>query len=168
MLEWIGRGEAELKIRGNRIGSREVERELESINGIDAAVVVARSFEGQGEEMLAAYIVVSRPFDKDQLHQMLSQQLPAYMIPDLYIVLSGFPLLPNGKFDRSNLPAPSRDNTLSSERRALEPSVFAPVSLQEHRLRVAQICQVFAQLLGREHFDHRDDFFDLGETQPLW
>lgn len=167
VLEWIGRGEAELKIRGNRIGSREVERELESINGLDAAVVAARSFEGQGEDMLAAYIVVSRSFSKEELNLMLSQHLPAHMIPDLYIVLPGFPLLPNGKFDRSNLPVPSRSNILSSEKRVLVPLPVAPASLAEHRLRLEQICQVFAQLLGREHFDEHDDFFDQGGNSAL-
>lgn len=167
VLEWIGCGEAELKIRGNRIGSREVERELESINGLDAAVVAARGFEGRGEDMLAAYIVVSRPFSKEELNLMLSRHLPEYMIPDLYVVLPEFPLLPNGKFDRSNLPVPSRSNTLSSEKRVLASLPVSPASLAEHRLRVEQICQVFAQLLGRDHFDEHDDFFDLGGNSAL-
>lgn len=166
-IEFLGRGKAELKIRGNRIAPQEIERELESIGGIKAAVVAARSFEGRGDEMLAAYVVTARPVTKDELNRELAARVPAHMIPDVYVVLPGIPLLPNGKLDATALPAPSGHNILSTSMSVTRgPAVRgagpAGVDVPPEPAVVAAICEVFARILGQDTFDSAADFFDSG------
>lgn len=162
-IEWLGRGEAEIKIRGNRIGVSEIEQELENISGVTGAVVAARPFEGQGDDMLTAYVISQASLNKASLEAYLADRLPAYMVPDLFVVLPEFPLQPNGKLDRKSLPDPCWNNTLhhhadgvSTEQDSVQRQAIAET-----------VCQVFATTLGCKEFDATSSFFDRGGNSAL-
>lgn len=162
-LEWLGRGDDEVKIRGNRIGVKEIEHELEKIPGVIGAVVAAKSFEGHGDDMLTAYVISQTVLLKISLEQALREKLPAYMVPDQFVVLPDFPLLPNGKLDRKSLPNPTRNNTLHHQIN----SVQHALSDKHYQMIVNTICEVFSITLGQSKFDETSSFFDLGGNSAL-
>jgi amino acid adenylation domain-containing protein len=106
-IEYLGRKDRQVKVRGYRIELAEVERHLEECDGIKKAVVLDRPTES-GARYLCAYIVLPAgippdTFDATQLRQNLAGRLPEYMIPSYYIRVEGIPLTPNGKVDRNAL-----------------------------------------------------------------
>ncbi|WP_040684752.1 non-ribosomal peptide synthetase, partial [Nocardiopsis halotolerans] len=151
-IEWIGRADAQVKVRGNRIEPGEVEAHLERMDGVSAAVVTAVPFEGTGAPRLTAYLVTTAPPARADLDAWLADRLPAYMVPDAYVLLDELPLTENGKVARGRLPVPTRDTVL----RGGDPA--AP-SGQAGAERVAA---VFARVLGHAEFGTADNFFDLG------
>ncbi|MFE5482696.1 amino acid adenylation domain-containing protein, partial [Streptomyces sp. NPDC056527] len=113
-IEWLGRGDAQVKVRGNRIEPAEIERVLERFVGVTAAVVVAARFEGRGEPRLTAYLVGDGTPTKSRLDAFVGGSLPGYMVPDAYVDLDALPLTDNGKVARAKLPLPTRDTILPS------------------------------------------------------
>ncbi|MFC7932632.1 amino acid adenylation domain-containing protein [Streptomyces cinereoruber] len=113
-VEWLGRTDAQVKVRGHRIEPAEIERVLERIDGVTAAVVVAARFEGRGEPRLTAYLVGDAMPGKSRLDALVGAALPAYMVPDAYVDLDVLPLTDNGKVARAKLPLPTRDTVLRS------------------------------------------------------
>ncbi|MGW1933648.1 amino acid adenylation domain-containing protein, partial [Streptomyces sp. NPDC001919] len=113
-VEWLGRSDAQVKVRGHRIEPAEIERILERIDGVTAAVVVAARFEGRGELRLTAYLVGDAMPGKARLDALVAAALPAYMVPDAYVNLDVLPLTDNGKVARAALPLPTRDTILRS------------------------------------------------------
>ncbi len=107
-LEFLGRRDSQVKVRGHRIELGEIEAALEQTTGIAHAVVVARE-EVIGDKRLVAYYV-PKPgaiFDDAGLRAALRDRLPEIMIPATYVRMAAFPLTPNGKIDRRALPAPN-------------------------------------------------------------
>ncbi|WP_103530957.1 amino acid adenylation domain-containing protein, partial [Streptomyces sp. SM11] len=113
-VEWLGRTDAQVKVRGHRIEPAEIERVLERIDGVTAAFVVAARFEGRGEPRLTAYLVGDAMPVKSRLDALVGAALPAYMVPDAYVDLDVLPLTNNGKVARAKLPLPTRDTILRS------------------------------------------------------
>src|SRR5439155_3147520 len=125
-LEFLGRVDDQIKLRGQRIELREVEVALERHPAIRQAIVVACD-DAPGERILVAYIVpdpqeAPRP---NALRRFLHGRLPAYMIPAAFVVVDRIPLTPSGKADRRALPAPDR------RRLRLEEPFVAPRSPTE-------------------------------------
>ncbi|WP_193097123.1 MULTISPECIES: polyketide synthase, partial [unclassified Streptomyces] len=114
-IEWLGRTDAQVKVRGHRIEPAEIERVLERIDGVTAAVVVAARFEGRGEPRLTAYLVGDALPGRARLDTLVGAALPAYMVPDAYVDLDELPLTDNGKVARARLPLPTRDTILPSD-----------------------------------------------------
>ncbi|PVZ42393.1 non-ribosomal peptide synthetase [Pseudomonas sp. CC120222-01a] len=141
-LEFLGRNDQQVKIRGLRIEPGEIEACLTRIAGVREAVVLA--FDAR----LVAYHT-GEPHAADTLRQALLTQLPDYMVPAQYIHLDQLPLTPNGKLDRKALPAP--DATL--QQRAFE----APQGSTETLL-----AAIWSELLGVERVGRHDNFFELG------
>ncbi|HYO73819.1 MAG TPA: amino acid adenylation domain-containing protein, partial [Archangium sp.] len=105
-LELLGRRDAQVKIRGNRVEPGEVEAALRRLPGVRESVVVARP--NVREELeLVAYAVTDGGQAPAALREALARVLPAAMVPSHVVVLGELPLLPSGKVDRSRLPAPS-------------------------------------------------------------
>ncbi len=106
-IEFIGRRDYQVKINGYRIELEEIEAVLKQHPDIENAVVLAR--EELGKKYLVAYVVTSDIAPStSQLRNFLKQKLPVYKIPNNFIILDTFPLTPNGKVDRRNLPAPNQ------------------------------------------------------------
>ncbi|MFJ4156105.1 non-ribosomal peptide synthase/polyketide synthase [Pseudomonas sp. NPDC089752] len=141
-LEFLGRNDHQVKIRGLRIEPGEIEACLTRVGDLREAVVLAI------DERLVAYYTGAEQ-SVDNLRQALLAQLPEHMVPGLYIQLDSLPLTPNGKLDRKALPAPDA----ASQQRPFE----APQGSTEILL-----AGLWAELLGIPQVGRHDNFFELG------
>ncbi len=148
----LGRLDNQVKIRGHRIELGEIESALLAQPSVRDAAVIVRE-DAPGEKRLVAYLIPSEKTacDSAQLRIDLSQRVPDYMIPSLFVAMDSLPLTPNGKIDRralSQLPPPST---------GFEKSYIAPRTDREKAL--ALICE---QVLRVERVGVDDDLFSLG------
>ncbi len=146
-LEWLGRADFQLKLRGFRIEPGEIEGALRAVPGISDAVVVLREI--GGDPRLVAFLVAANDADRPSPASELARVLPDYMVPAHFIWLPALPLTPNGKIDRAALPA--------VELQSAQPAVTIPRNPAE-RL----VGDLFAELLGTPGVDMHADFFALG------
>ncbi|HEX2203273.1 MAG TPA: amino acid adenylation domain-containing protein [Longimicrobium sp.] len=148
-LEFMGRVDAQVKVRGFRIEPGEVEAVLRVHPGVRDAVVIARE-DSPGDRRLVAYVVATPggPVDAAEVRQFLRGRLPDYMVPAAFVRLDALPLTPNGKVDRRALPAPEwrPDETYVGPRTATEEVIAA----------------LWSELLGIERVSVHDDLFELG------
>ncbi|MFW6357635.1 MAG: amino acid adenylation domain-containing protein, partial [Chroococcales cyanobacterium] len=151
-IEYLGRIDSQVKLRGLRIELGEIEAALCQSPFVREAVVMAREDE-PGNPYLAAYLVVqdSSNFSVSELRNALEKQLPDYMIPAAFVVLDEIPLTPNGKVNRRALPMPER------ERSQLENTFIAPRTALEQ-----QLAAIWSQVLKIESVGIQDNFFALG------
>jgi nonribosomal peptide synthetase DhbF len=147
-LEFLGRTDQQIKLRGFRIEPAEIEALLLAQPDITQAAVIARAHPS-GSLQLLAYLVLApgAVVDTAQLRTALSAQLPEYMVPAAITVLEALPVTPNGKLDTQALPEPAL------ALRCIRP----PRTPQEEIL-----THLFAEVLGREQLSIDDNFFDLG------
>ena len=151
-LEFLGRGDAQVKLRGYRIELGEIEAVLTQQPGIQQAVVLLREEAPIGKH-LVAYLVGQPQLasECEQLRQALARWLPDYMIPAQFVLLEQLPLSANGKVDRHALLA------RELEAPSAESAYVAPRTPTEEIL-----AQVWAQVLGRERVGIHENFFALG------
>ncbi|WP_419247797.1 AMP-binding enzyme, partial [Pseudomonas syringae] len=110
-IEYLGRNDDQVKLRGVRIELGEIEAQLRQIADIRDAVVIAQE-DTPGEKRLTAYYTIqeaAQAITAQTLRAALQARLPEYMVPAAYVKLSEWPLTPNGKLDRRALPAPEDD-----------------------------------------------------------
>ena len=152
VLEYLGRYDHQVKLRGNRIELGEIEAALRQQPGIDDAVVVLRE-DAPGEQRLVAYVVASADATRsvDTLQQILRARLPEYMVPAAIVWLDALPLTPSGKIDRRQLRAPG------SDRPVLTQTFVAPRTPIETAL-----AQIWAGVLRLDRVGIHDNFFALG------
>jgi hypothetical protein len=149
-LEFIGRRDSQVKIRGLRIELGEVEAVLQAYPGVSQAVVVVQE-PAPGDKRLAGYVVgrVDQAVQVSELRSHLRRHLPSYMVPISLWVLESLPLLPNGKVDRLRLPA--------GPVRAEGTEHVAPRTPMEHRL-----ASIWREVLQLQEVSIYDNFFELG------
>jgi len=147
-LEYLGRIDDQIKVRGFRVELGEVESQLLQVPGVREAVVVARDTP-QGMQ-LAGYVSghPGQKLDGSTLRQALKTILPDYMVPSAITVLDRLPLNANGKIDRRALPEPVFDTGDAYE---------APEGELE-----TQLASIWAEVLGVERVGRHDNFFELG------
>jgi acyl-CoA synthetase (AMP-forming)/AMP-acid ligase II len=148
-LEFLGRTDHQVKVRGFRIEPGEIEARLAEHPGVREAVVLARE-DTPGDRRLVAYVVGDETATAEAFRAHLGKTLPAYMVPAAYVRLEALPLTPNGKVDRKALPAPEGDAHAARE-------YEAPVGKVEQAL-----AEIWAELLGVERVGRGDGFFMLG------
>jgi len=156
-LECLGRLDHQLKIRGFRVESGEIESALTRHPGVRQAVVSGWEA-APGERRLVAYLVpdgASEPA-AEELREHLERSLPEYMVPSVFVPLPALPLTPNGKIDRRALPAPD------GRRHRLRRDFVPPRSPEE-----AALVRVWAEVLGVDRVGVEDDFYALGGDSML-
>jgi amino acid adenylation domain-containing protein len=150
-IEYLGRNDLQVKIRGMRIEVEEIESHLVKIPPVRAAVVIAHEYAPE-DIRLVAYLEVEKGIAPSQreIVQYLARFLPDYMIPSAYVTLPALPLSPNGKVDRRALPAPDA-------RREADEIFAAPRGALEER-----IANTWEKLIRIERVGRDDNFFKLG------
>jgi amino acid adenylation domain-containing protein len=150
-LEFLGRLDHQVKVRGFRLELGEVEAVLRQHPAVREAVVMARE-DVPGNPCLVAYVVAQQPGPSNsELRRWLQARLPTYMVPAAFVPLEQLPLTPNGKVDRRTLPAPAHT------RPPLEDAYTAPRTPVEEVL-----AGLWADLLKLTQVGIHDNFFELG------
>jgi amino acid adenylation domain-containing protein len=152
-LEYLGRIDNQVKIRGHRIERGEIESCLLQHEAIQHAVVIARS-DTPGENYLCAYIVTRYPVTVTHLRSHLSERLPLYMVPSYFIQLEDMPLTRNGKVNVRALPHPSEPESIRDEA-----AVTGDTPVDAVEATVIRFCR---ELLKVRSIGRHQDFFDLG------
>ena len=158
-IEFLGRIDDQVKVRGYRVELGEIEHVLRGHPGVNAAVVVLRKDEESGDAALVAYVVTlqegyavshsDRP-TVDALSALLAAHLPEYMVPSAVVMLDALPLTANGKVDKARLPAP--DAAASGESAYVAPRTETEV----------KIAQMWKDVLKKEQIGLTDNFLALG------
>ncbi len=151
-LEFLGRADEQVKIRGHRIEPGEVSAALAAHPGVAEAVVIARE-DAPGVRRLVAYVVPAgrRAVPAAELRAHLAHRLPVYMLPAAFVALDALPLTPNGKVDRRALPPPGAAAApADGERRAGRPETEA------------LLLDIWRSVLGTEELGIHDNVFETG------
>jgi amino acid adenylation domain-containing protein/non-ribosomal peptide synthase protein (TIGR01720 family) len=149
LLDYVGRSDEQVKVRGFRIETGEIESVLAEDPAVAQVVVVARD-DVHRHKQLVAYVVpvAGADVDADRLRDRVTATLPGYMMPAAFVTLPALPLGPSGKLDRKALPAPEFTSSHTSR---------APGNETE-----AALCGLFAEVLGLSEAGVDENFFDLG------
>jgi amino acid adenylation domain-containing protein len=148
-IEFLGRIDQQVKIRGIRIEPGEIESVLQTIEGIKESLVIVRQ-DHTGQKYLCGYIVSDEERDLREIKNSLSRVLPAYMLPAYFLQLDKMPFTPNGKIDRKRLPLPEAK---------LEETYLPPENeIQE------KMVEIWSEILAieKEAIGIHDDFFERG------
>jgi len=148
-VEFFGRLDNQVKLRGLRVELDEIERVLNSYNSVTRSIIlVKQSPEG---DYLAAYFTASSQVNKDQLLEHMGKYLTPYMVPKVVMQLDKFPLTPNGKIDKKSLP----EIEVKEEKKEVK---SASNELEE------KLLTLFKKALGKDNVGVDDDFFEMGGT----
>lgn len=146
-IEYIGRKDFQIKLRGLRIELGEIETALKALPGVNDGLVLLRN------EQLIGYVVTDKGNDVAGWREELAIHLPDYMVPSALVVLAEWPLTPNGKVDRKALPEPDTSGTQN----------HVPPRNDVER----QLVQIWQQVLEAELIGVMDNLFDIGGNSLL-
>ncbi|OXA89990.1 non-ribosomal peptide synthetase [Flavobacterium hercynium] len=149
-IQYLGRMDNQVKIRGNRIELGEIEKVLMQYDGVNQAVVIAKNY--KNEKVLVAYYLLENEteIDKAAIRIYLQEKLPSYMHPGFYVELENLPMTSSGKVNRNGLPD-IVDNDL------IRRQYVAPRNETEEKL-----AAIWSEVLDVEKIGVEDDFFELG------
>lgn len=147
-IEYLGRIDTQVKVRGLRIELGEIESVMSSMEGIGLTAVADKRDENN-RQYLVGYYTSNVEINEKKLRQHLSAKLPKYMIPNYFMHLKAMPMTPSGKTDRKNLPVP--------DFKVQTAEYVAPVTENEKKL-----CHLLQEILHTERIGITDDFFELG------
>uniref|UniRef100_UPI00048734D2 non-ribosomal peptide synthetase n=1 Tax=Chryseobacterium gregarium TaxID=456299 RepID=UPI00048734D2 len=148
-IEYLGRIDHQVKIRGHRIELGEIDSQVLSFSESIKSVVTEVK-EHDGDKSLVVYYVSDAPIDKQDLARHLESTLPQYMLPGFYVELDQIPLTSNGKVDRKSLPEVSSSDLIKNE-------YVAPANESEQQLK-----EIWQEILRIENIGATDNFFELG------
>lgn len=156
-IEFLGRADFQIKLRGIRIELGDIEGTLRQAPGVREGVVMARQL-GSGEPGLVAYVVLNREHNPtiESIRDFLQAKLPDYMVPAAFVVLDAMPLNPNQKVDRRALPMPTSENLVGFK-------MFVPPRNELER----QLTQIWEQVLGIQPIGIQNNFLELGGNSLL-
>ena len=155
-IEYLGRRDTQVKIRGNRVELGEIEVLINQLNNIKQAIVVAQE-DATGQKRLVAYLVSANSHqDTDHIRKYIEGKLPDFMLPSAYVWLSELPKTTSGKVDRNNLPKPEL------KRPELNVLYQAPSTIVEKN-----VAGVWKELLLLDKVGVDDNFFQLGGNSLL-
>ncbi|OKP02079.1 Amino acid adenylation [Xenorhabdus thuongxuanensis] len=150
-IDYLGRNDFQVKLRGFRIELGEIEARLTQCDGVREAVVIAREDEPD-QKRLVAYLLPQEGVElaPAKLRQQLTQHLADYMLPSAFVILTSFPLTPNGKLDRQALPTPDASAVVTQGYESPQGQIETALA------------QLWQELLGLERISRHDSFFELG------
>jgi amino acid adenylation domain-containing protein/FkbH-like protein len=148
-IEYLGRIDDQVKIRGYRIEPAEIESILLQSDLVSQAIILAKD-DKEGNKRLVGYVVAKNEFDREAIISYLSDKLPNYMVPALWVEMVAMPLTPNGKVDKKALPEP---DSLALVSNAYE----APGNELE-----AKLVLIWEKILKLDKVGVNDNFFELG------
>jgi amino acid adenylation domain-containing protein len=150
-LQFVGRADTQVKVRGHRIELGEIEAVLGRCPAVQTAAVMAR--DDGADRRLVAYVVrrSGETIGARELRQRLAASLPDYMVPTAFVFLAAMPMTPTGKVDRRALPAPDR------ARPELSSDLVLPATPLER-----SVARIWSELLGLDGIGVHDDLFELG------
>lgn len=148
-IEFYGRRDNQVKLRGFRVELDEIEKCICSFEGVTRSTVVVRN--NGSEDYLVSFYTADRAIDSEALAQYLKTQLTYYMVPDVLKQLDALPVTTSGKIDKKALPEVTVERKKTGRK--------APRKSLEQEL-----CELFASVLGLEEFYADDNFFELGGT----
>ncbi|MEV7770213.1 amino acid adenylation domain-containing protein [Kitasatospora sp. NPDC086791] len=152
-LEFLGRADSQVKIRGHRIEPGEIEAAIGGLPDVDKSLVIAHRRADEREARLVAYVAprAGRTLDVAELRAALGRTLPGYMVPAVFVPLEAFPMTANGKIDHRALPAPEAHRALGG------PEHVAPRTGTERI-----VAETWAEVLRLPRVGALDNFFHLG------
>lgn len=159
-IDFIGRVDDQVKIRGFRVEISEIEYQLSQCNLVAACIVTVQTDQAQRQQLVAYFLPNNRQNgqsspDHEKLKQFLNKRLPNFMVPSIFVCVSKWPLLPNGKIDRSNLPKIDYAQNQNQ-------SHIAPRNKIEKVL-----CKIWQEIFAIEKIGINDNFFELGGNSLL-
>ncbi len=151
-VDFLGRFDFQVKLRGLRIELGEIENALSQFPAVQESVVLLRE-DTPGDKRLVAYLVLksSRNINVSELRTFLKSKIPEFMIPAIFVILEKLPITQNGKIDRAALPVPAQS------RPDLDKAFIAPTTAVEKYL-----VSLWQSVLGIDKIGIYDDFFELG------
>ncbi|GAC78165.1 non-ribosomal peptide synthase domain TIGR01720/amino acid adenylation domain-containing protein [Gordonia malaquae] len=149
-IAYLGRGDAQVQLRGYRIEYGEIETAMAAADGVTGAAASVVDMPGRGEQLIG-YVVTDVVVDAAAIRAAVGRAVPAYMVPDAIVAVDDLPLTANGKLDRGALPVPNASDAVTSV------DYVAPANPVE-----TAIAEVFADLLGVERVSATASFFDVG------
>ena len=147
-IEYLGRADHQVKVRGHRIELGEIEAAINEQPFVDRAVVLAREDE-PGDKRLVCYFVGKQDVSGSLIRESLKERLPGYMVPAAFVQLEQMPLTANGKIDRRALPRPEIYSTTETY-------------LSHHTATEEILCDIWSDILRVEKVGITDNFFELG------
>lgn len=152
-IEFLGRIDHQIKIKGFRIEAGEIEYAIEQSGLVEKAIVTGNE-DKNGNKRIVAYIIPKKNYTKDAIAAYVKEMLPHFMLPSFFIEIAEIPLTENGKIDRKRLPQP--EDVLSKLNH------HAPGNSTEEMM-----VQMWQNLLGVNNIGIHDNFFDLGGDSIL-
>ncbi|MGH4010795.1 MAG: amino acid adenylation domain-containing protein [Pseudonocardiaceae bacterium] len=149
ILEFRGRADNQVKIRGMRVELEEIEVVIEKHPHVRQAVVTTRTTPNGTTQLIGYCVTTHEELDHTRLKSWVAHRLPEHMIPATFVILDTMPVTSNGKVDRQALPSPDRTEKVPTRR--------APISAREQIL-----CELFGTVLSLPEVGVDDDFFALG------
>ncbi|WP_018765024.1 MULTISPECIES: AMP-binding protein [Bacillus] len=150
-IEFLGRNDYQVKIRGHRIELGEIEHNILEFGNINRAIVID-SKEKEGRKHLNAYYSSNLDISPIELRKYLEQKIPSYMIPSFFVPIKDIPLTPNGKVDYKALPEPKENNGV------IHDTSYTPPKTKLHKT----LIEIWSDLLEVQSIGIKDDFFELG------
>jgi amino acid adenylation domain-containing protein len=151
-IEYLNRLDNQVKVRGNRIELGEIQAAIVACDEVQQAVVIVREDEPNDPRIVAYFVLESvQSISGSDVRKRLRESLPAYMIPQFFIVLESLPLTPNGKINRNALPPPGH-NSLASVDRYCAPRTRPEIVL----------AAIWQELLNLDRVGVHDNFIELG------
>lgn len=161
-IDYLGRLDFQVKLRGLRIELGEIELTLNAHEAVAQSIVVVKD-QDTDDPKLVAYIVTQQDLNPKQLREFLKKELPEYMVPNLFVPIANIPVTSHGKVDRKSLPWPIR--TGDTEPTGLPEPLLEPLDPKPDTSKlISELVRMFSELLNITKIQANDDLFDCGAT----